>query len=71
MNSPSLAPAPPLPAEDAGRLLEQGLVAAPGMGRFAEALQVYESLLSRFPEHADALHLTGEALYRQGGRSWG
>jgi len=35
-------------------------------GRFAEALQAYEHLLSRFPEHADALHLTGEALYRQG-----
>jgi protein O-GlcNAc transferase len=65
MNPPSLAPVPPTPAEDAGRLLEQGLVQHRA-GRLAEALQVYESLLSRFPEHADALHLTGEALYRQG-----
>jgi protein O-GlcNAc transferase len=65
MNSPSLAPAPAAPAEDAGRLLEQGL-GLHRVGRFAEALQVYEHLLSRFPEHADALHLTGEALYRQG-----
>lgn len=65
MNSPSLAPAPAALAEDAGSLLEQGLVLH-RVGRFTEALQVYEALLSRFPEHADALHLTGEALYRQG-----
>jgi len=65
MNSSSLAPAPSTPAADAGQLLEQGL-ALHRVGRFAEAIQVYEALLSRFPEHADALHLTGEALYRQG-----
>lgn len=68
MNSPSPAPAPTasaLPAEDAGHLLAQGLVLHRA-GRIAEALQVYQTLLSRFPEHADALHLAGEALYRQG-----
>jgi predicted O-linked N-acetylglucosamine transferase (SPINDLY family) len=65
MNSPSLASAPSTSAADAGSLLEQGLVLH-RVGRFAEAIQVYEALLSRFPEHADALHLTGEALYRQG-----
>lgn len=65
MNSPSLAPTPAALAEDADSLLEQGLVLH-RVGRFTEALQVYEALLSRFPEHADALHLTGEALYRQG-----
>ncbi|MGJ7529351.1 tetratricopeptide repeat protein [Variovorax sp. GB1P17] len=65
MNSPSLAPAPVTSASDATSLLEQGL-SLHRVGRFAEALQVYENLLSLFPEHADALHLTGEALYRQG-----
>lgn len=65
MNSPSLAPAPAAFASDAARLLEQGL-SLHRVGRFAEAQQVYANLLSLFPEHADALHLTGEALYRQG-----
>lgn len=65
MNPPSLAPAPSIPAANAGQLLEQGL-ALHRVGRFAEALQVYEALLSLFPDHADALHLSGEALYRQG-----
>ena len=65
MNSPSPAPAPTAPAEDAGQLLEQGL-AHHRAGRFAQALQVYDMLLARFPAHADALHLAGEALYRQG-----
>ncbi|CAA2102445.1 tetratricopeptide repeat protein [Variovorax paradoxus] len=61
MNSPASA----LSAEDAGRLLQQGL-ALHREGRFAEALQVYATLLAHVPGHADALHLTGEALYRQG-----
>jgi protein O-GlcNAc transferase len=65
MNSSALAPSPPLSAEDAGRLLEQGLTLH-RVGRFAQALQIYADLLHRVPEHADALHLTGEALYRQG-----
>jgi protein O-GlcNAc transferase len=65
MNSPSLAPAPAASIGDAARLLEQGL-SLHRMGRFAEAQQIYAVLLSHFPEHADALHLTGEALYRQG-----
>lgn len=68
MNSPALAPSPIASAafaEDAGQLLEQGLTLH-RVGRFAEALRVYEHMLSRFPEQADALHLTGEALYRQG-----
>ncbi len=65
MNSPSLAPAPTASADEASRLLEQGLTQH-RMGRFTEALRIYENLLSQFPEHADALHLTGEALYRQG-----
>lgn len=65
MNPPSPAPAPAAPAEDAARLLEQGL-ALHRAGRFAEALQVYGQLLSRFAAHADAWHLAGEALYRLG-----
>jgi predicted O-linked N-acetylglucosamine transferase (SPINDLY family) len=46
-------------------MLEQGL-ALHRAGEFAEAVKVYEALLARFPGHSDALHLTGEALYRQG-----
>ncbi|MET3497067.1 tetratricopeptide repeat protein [Variovorax boronicumulans] len=65
MTSSSIAPAPATSGDDAPRMLEQGLVLH-RQGQFAQALQVYENLLSRFPQHADALHLTGEALYRQG-----
>ena len=68
MTTSSIAPAP-VPSEDvednAPRLLEQGLVLH-RQGLFAEALKVYEKLLAQFPANADALHLTGEALYRQG-----
>ena len=67
MTSTSFAPepAPATSAEDASSLLEQGL-ALHRAGRFAEALTVYQALLARFPQHSDALHLAGEALYRQG-----
>lgn len=65
MNSSSIAPVPSISADEASRLLEQGLVLH-RQGHFAEALRVYENLLSGFPQHADALHLTAEALYRQG-----
>jgi tetratricopeptide (TPR) repeat protein len=64
MTTSSIAPEPASEV-NAPLLLEQGLVLH-RQGQFAEALQVYENLLARFPEHADALHLTGEALYRQG-----
>ena len=65
MTTSSIAPEPATSEVNAPLLLEQGLVLH-RQGQFAEALQVYENLLARFPEHADALHLTGEALYRQG-----
>jgi protein O-GlcNAc transferase len=35
-------------------------------GNLAQAMQVYATLLAQKPDYADALHLMGEALYRQG-----
>ena len=46
-------------------LLEQG-IALHQASHFAQAIQCYEVILSQSPEHPDALHLMGEALYRQG-----
>ena len=46
-------------------LLEQG-IALHQAGHFAQAIQCYEVILAQSPEHPDALHLMGEALYRQG-----
>lgn len=47
------------------QLLEQGL-SFHRVGNHARAIQVYQDLLKLAPAHADALHLMGEALYRQG-----
>lgn len=46
-------------------LLEHGLTYHRD-GNYSYAIKVYQELLALVPEHADALHLTGEALYRQG-----
>lgn len=46
-------------------LLERGL-AFHRLGDFAQAVSAYVQLLELSPSHADALHLIGEALYRQG-----
>ena len=46
-------------------LLEHGLVYHRD-GNYSYAIQVYQELLALVPEHADALHLIGEAHYRQG-----
>lgn len=59
----------PLPhldnAPHAEQLLEAGL-SFHRLGDHAKAIPVYQELLNFIPEHADALHLMGEALYRQG-----
>ncbi len=47
------------------RLLEHGLEFH-RQGNYNYAIQVYQELLALVPTHADALHLIGEALYRQG-----
>jgi predicted O-linked N-acetylglucosamine transferase (SPINDLY family) len=47
------------------RLLEHGL-AYHRQGNYNYAIQVYQELLVLVPTHADAMHLIGEALYRQG-----
>lgn len=47
------------------QLLEHGL-SFHRVGNHAQAIQVYQDLLKLAPAHADALHLMGEALYRQG-----
>ncbi len=47
------------------RLLEHGLEFH-RQGNYNYAIQVYQELLALVPGHADALHLIGEALYRQG-----
>lgn len=45
--------------------LEKG-IAFHREGNLAQAMQVYANLLAQKPDYADALHLMGEALYRQG-----
>ncbi len=45
--------------------LEKG-IAFHRAGDLVGAIQVYAGLLSQKPDYADALHLMGEALYRQG-----
>lgn len=35
-------------------------------GNLVQAMQIYGNLLAQKPDYADALHLMGEALYRQG-----
>lgn len=45
--------------------LEEG-IAFHREGNLALAMQVYANLLAQKPDYADALHLMGEALYRQG-----
>lgn len=52
-NSPSLT------------LLNQG-IALHSQGHYAQAIQCYEAIIVESPNHPDALHLMGEALYRQG-----
>jgi protein O-GlcNAc transferase len=47
------------------QMLEHGL-AYHRDGDLTEAMRVYQELLALVPNHADALHLMGEALYRQG-----
>ena len=47
------------------QLLEDGLKHH-RVGNYAQAIQVYQDLLKLAPEYADASHLMGEALYRQG-----
>jgi protein O-GlcNAc transferase len=47
------------------QMLEQAL-AFHRAGNLTEAMRVYQELLAWVPDHADALHLMGEALYRQG-----
>ncbi len=47
------------------RLLEHGLTYH-REGNYNYAIKVYQELLALVPAHADALHLIGEALYRQG-----
>lgn len=54
--------APQNPQEN---LLNQG-IALHQAGHYAQAIQCYEVLLAQSAEHPDALHLMGEALYRQG-----
>ena len=46
------------------QLLEQGL-GFHQEGHLDKAIEVYQRLLTQAPEHADALHLMGEALYRK------
>lgn len=46
-------------------MLEDGLVFH-RMGDYAKAMQVYNDILAREPNYADALHFLGEASYRQG-----
>ena len=53
--------APPRPEQ----LLEQGL-SFHRQGDHARAIEVYLDLLKQVPDFPDALHLLGEALYRQG-----
>ena len=50
---------------DSAALLERGL-AFHQAGQLQEAFNVYQEILSVEPAHADALHLTGEVLYRAG-----
>ncbi len=50
---------------DCAVLLERGL-AFHQAGQLQEAFNVYQEILSVEPAHADALHLTGEVLYRAG-----
>ena len=47
------------------QMLENGL-SFHRMGDHDRAIQAYQELLQLDPHHADALHLMGEALYRQG-----
>ncbi|MBC7697924.1 MAG: tetratricopeptide repeat protein [Bacteroidia bacterium] len=46
-------------------LLEQG-IALHQQGHYTQAIQCYEAILAQSPNHPDALHLIGEAHYRQG-----
>ena len=52
-------------ASNQAQLLELGL-SFHRLGDHAKAIPIYLDLLSIAPDHADALHLMGEALYRQG-----
>ena len=52
-------------ASNPAQLLELGL-SFHRLGDHAKAIPIYLDLLSIVPDHADALHLMGEALYRQG-----
>jgi protein O-GlcNAc transferase len=46
------------------QLLERGLVFHQN-GQLDQAIEIYRDLLVQSPEHSDALHLLGEAIYRQ------
>ena len=47
------------------QLLERGLVFHQN-GQLDQAIEIYQNLLVQSPDHSDALHLLGEAIYRQG-----
>lgn len=47
------------------QLLEDGL-SHHRIGNYSQAIQIYQDLLKLAPDYADASHLMGEALYRQG-----
>jgi protein O-GlcNAc transferase len=59
LNSPSN------PASNPALMLEDGLNFHRA-GDYGSAMQVYQTILSLNPNHADALHLMGEASYRLG-----
>src|SRR5216117_713549 len=53
-----------LPMSDE-RLLESGFTHHRA-GRFAQAAEVYRAILTRHPDHADALHLLGLTFHQNG-----
>ncbi len=53
------------PNQPSPNLLDQG-IALHQAGHYPQAIQCYEAILTQSPNHPDAHHLIGEAMYRQG-----